>query len=278
MGAKEELLEKAKKLREEVDSKKAAEDKTHAEIVKRSIDAVKANAKLADMYRKNASIGSENLGSSLPMIKIHSTGRSTKNFLVNGQEPNDGWFFYQPTQEQFETLECHILTISRGYRALDMNGVPKFNQIMGGVFKHDGKMIPFIMYLTGIKLKAMWEFGKEAGQYTRSKSMPIPMFAMTVKLTTEKIKTEFAPSWIVKFEIKRDEDMNPILVTDPILFTQLRDAVEKVEDKIAPIIESKSVADAVKEEIADANPEQGPATIHVDEKTGEAVNPEDIPF
>ena len=128
----------------------------------------------------------------------------------------------------------------------------------------------FIMYFTGIKLKNMWEFGKEAGQYTKSKDMPIPLFALTVQMTTEKIKTEYSPSWIINFKIVKEEDGTPVLITDPRLFTSLRNAVDSVEEKIQSLIDSKSVAEV--EEPGE------PASIKVDEKTGEVVNPEDIPF
>lgn len=270
MDAKEELRKKAQAIKAEVDAKKDAEATKHAEIVKKSADAVMANAQLAQMYRDNASLGSENLSGSLPTLKVHATGKSSKNFLSNGKEPSDGAFFYVPTQEQFEGVTCHVLTISKGYRAADMNGKSKFNQILGGVITNGGVMRPFIMYFTGSKLKNMWEFGKEAGQYTKSKTMPIPLFALSVKMTTEKIKSDYGMNWIINFEILKEEDGTPILVSDTQTFTSLRNAVTSVEDKIASLIDSKSVA-----EVEDPGE---PASIKVDEKTGETVNPEDIPF
>ena len=109
----EAARETAGKLRKEQDAKKENEAKAMA-TVKNELDKIRNNPELAKLYQDNAKVGAENLAGELPLLKIHAVGRSLKNELKDGSEPNDGWFFYKPTQEQFQEIECHILTISRG--------------------------------------------------------------------------------------------------------------------------------------------------------------------
>jgi hypothetical protein len=94
-----------------------------------------------------------------------------------------------------------------------------------------------------LKLSKLWEFGKEAAKYTKAKPVPIPMFVLTVKLTTEKVTHPYGKSWIIDFEIEKSKDGTPELVTDPGMFQFLRDHVETVEDTIASLIETKSTED-----------------------------------
>lgn len=214
-----------------------------------TMQQVQANEALRQMYADSASVGSENLGGELPLLKVHATGKSSKNILADGSKPNDGWFFYKKTAEQFKTLKCHILTISKGFKAegleKDETGKARmiFNQIMGGVIidptnPNDYKL--FIMYFTGKKLNPMWEFGKEASKYTKAKPVGIPMFALTVSLETETQKNDFGESWIVNFEIEKTPDLLPVLVMDPGRFQFLKDSVGELQDIITSLIESKT--------------------------------------
>lgn len=242
MGARDKLRKKVRKLDEEVKAKKASEVKG----AENALIAVRKNPELTKMYRENAEVGAGNLVGELPLLKIHSVGKSTKNKLANGDDPSDGWFFYRPTEEQFKSIECHILTISRGFRAEGMKGKKDvFNQLMAGVVINGGDIKPFITYLTGLKLSPMWEFGKEAAKYTKAKPIPIPMFALKVKLTTKKVSHNYGESWIIEFEILRNKNGSPVVVADPGLFQYLRDHVETVEDTIASLISVKSTEETV---------------------------------
>lgn len=223
-----------------------SEQKAMAEV-KNQLAAIKDNPQLAQMYQDNAQVGAGNLAGELPLLKVHATGRSTKSMLADGSEPTDGYFFYKPTGQQFETIKCHILTISRGFRAKSMEEGKddQFNQILGGVIIDGVDLKPFIMYFTGLKLSNLWEFGKMAKKYTHAKPVPIPMFALTVELTTKKVDNSFGKSWIIGFEIVKSdlEDESPILVMDPGEFTYLKDNVEVLEETIASIIAAKSSKD-----------------------------------
>ena len=246
MKAQDKAREVAKKIGKESKDK---EKKAVAEV-KSSLIQLRQNPELAKLYKDNAEVGAKNLGGELPLLKVHKTGKSTTNELADGSQPNDGWFFYKPTMEQFESITCHILTISRGFRADGLNKKDVYHQLMGGVIVEGdaiGDIKPFVTYLTGLKLSPMWDFGKEARKYTKARPVPIPMFSLKIKLTTEEVKNNYGKSWIIKFEIVKDKDNNPVLITDPGLFQFLLDHVEQVEDMIASVIEAKSSEEAGEE-------------------------------
>lgn len=210
------------------------------------------------MFSESAKVGAQNLQNELPLLKIHSTGRSNNNILVSGEEPKDGSFYYKQTRQEYEFVNAHILTISKGFRAEGLNDKKDvFNQIMGGcIIEDDGTFKPFIMYFTGLKLSNLWSFGKEVSKYTHAKPFPIPMFALTVRLTTEKVVNSYGKSWIVNFEILRDKDGSPECVNDAQDFIYLRDSVEAVEDTIASLISAKANKEEEVLEGVEADPEE----------------------
>jgi len=202
--------------------------------------AIKADPILNDLYKENASVGGDNLSGQVPALKIYSAGRSD-SLLANGEKPTDGAFYYVPTKDQFKELEVHILTISRGFRALGMpdskgNRELKFNQLMGGIFVDNGEYRPFVMYVTGSKLSNMWNFGKEAAVY---KSQSIPMFCLSVNLTTKEVKNDYGYSWVINFEIVKDADGGPALVHDREEFNFLKENTLMLEEMIKSIIAAK---------------------------------------
>lgn len=243
--AEQKFRDMGAKLKGDVEAKKEVE-KQETAIALNQLAQLSQNAEMAKMYQESAQVGADNLSGELPILKVHAVGKSTKNELRDGSEPTDGYFFYKPTGEQFKDLRVHVLTISKGFRAEGMqnNGSQNkmvFNQVLGGVIISEGEMKPFVMYMTGLKLNPLWEFGKAASKYTHMKPVAIPMFALTVKMTTEKIANNYGKSWIVNFEIEKTEDGSPVLVMDPGEFQFLKDHVEMVEDTIASIITAKTV-------------------------------------
>lgn len=262
--------EKAKETADKLKEEKAETEEMALETKKQAVnelDAIKANSELSKMYQESATVGASNLSGETPLLKVHAVGRS-KNELADGSEPNDGFFFYKPTGEQFEYVEAHILTISKGYKAPGMaqgseEAKEGFNQLLGGIIVHEGEYKPFVMYFTGLKLSHLWEFGKQASKYTKAKPFSIPMFALTVKLTTEKIKNTYGTSWVVTFEIVKNEEGDPKLVTDQGEFQFLKDSVSISEEIIASVIAATEVKKA----------------IPVDElQEAEVVNGSDRPF
>lgn len=242
-------IDKAREVRNKIAAdakvdKNQPSEPTGPEEMANALATITGNADLMKMYAESANIGSENIaGESLPLLKIHSAGKSLKNELANGEEPHNGYFFYKKTQQEYKEVMCHILTVSRGFRADGIEGKTNvFNQIVGGVIIDDVYK-PFLMYFTGSKLNNLWEFGKEASKWTKAKPVGVPMFALTVKLTTEKV-VDGAKNWfVVKFEISKDMSGNPELVTDKEDFQMLRDNVKTVEDMIDRLIANKATED-----------------------------------
>ena len=241
------------KIKEEVEEKNKQTAIERKEALN-ALDVLRGNEELAKLYQENAQVGAENLAGELPLLKVHAVGRSTENELADGTEPKDGWFFYKPTAEQYETIQCHILTISKGFRAEGLaqgNGKARdvFNQIVGGVIIDGSDYKPFIMYFTGLKLSPLWEFGKEAAKYTRARPVSLPMFTLTVKLSTSKVKNSFGASWVVNFEILKDEGGYPRIILDEGKFQFLKDNVAMMEETIASLIAKK-----ITKETAEAEP------------------------
>lgn len=281
------------KLHQETEEKKEKEETVALETKKAvatQLEKLGSNESLAKLYAENSQIGAENLSQELPMLKVHTQGRSTKNLLADGGKPNDGWFFYKPTAEQFEKITCHVLTISRGYRAPGINdGEEKFNQILAGVMADTQR--PFLLFFTGKRLGNLWDFGKEAAQYTKAKPVPIPMFAMTVELTTRSEANKFGESWMIDFKILKGEKGFPLLVMDEGEFVFLRDQVELIQGTLDQLIASKAKEEQVDEmqpqavRAEDPKPEKDheqevvEAEVANEDPTGEPeVKPDEIPF
>jgi hypothetical protein len=246
MTALDKAREVANKLKAE---NQESEQKAVAnqELAKKELAALAPDSKLAAMYNEAATVGAENIaGQSLPILRIHVVGKSTNNELEDGTEPQDGHFYYKPTKEDLGTeIDVHILTISRGFKTQPMEGSQKeytFNQVVGGIIGNDK---PFIMYFNGTRLPDLWNFGKEAGQYTRRKPVAFPMFSLKIRLTTKKgEKGKYAAPWIVDFKILRTEDGQPELILDEGEFQYLKDNVAVMEETIASLIAAKELKSA----------------------------------
>lgn len=243
-------IDKARDIRNKIASETVTKTNNEVEIlnsaeISNTLATIGANKNLMSMYAESADLGSENLGGeSLPLLKIHAAGKSLGNQLANGEQPHDGYFYYKKTQQEFKDVLCHILTISEGFRADGLEGKTNvFNQILGGVIIDDGDLKPFLMYFTGTKLQKLWDFGKEASKWTKLKPVGIPMFALTVKLTSERVVDGIKSWFVTNFEISKDLEGNPELVQDETEFRLLRDNVVKVKDMIDRLIANKATED-----------------------------------
>lgn len=274
MTNQQKFAEAGEKLHAE---KAATEEQALAkkEEVKSELASLQENTTLAAMYNESAQVGAANLGGqSLPILRIHAAGKSTNNELVDGTEPTDGAFYYKPTKEDLgNTIDVHILTISHGFKTAPMEGSDKeytFNQIVGGIIGNDK---PFLMYFNGSKLQNLWNFAKEAAQYTRRKPVSFPMFSLSVRMSTKKgEKGKYAAPWIVAFEIVRNEDNTPKLILDEGEFAYIKDNVTLMEDTIEGLIAAKELKSA--QPSVSGNPVAAPIE-------GEAVadgNPENVPW
>lgn len=239
--------DKAKEVRDKIAGEVSKIEEMKQSQMTESLSVLAENKDLAQMYNEAANVGSENIGGeSLPILKVHSAGKSIGDELANGEEPKNGYFYFKKTKEEFKSIKCHILTISEGFRADGIEGKTNvFNQILAGVIINDGEFEPFLMYFTGTKLQRLWDFGKKASEFTKAKPQSIPMFALTVTMTTEKV-IEGAKSWfVVNFEIDRNLDGTPVLVSNSDEFILLRDSVATVKKMIGRMIATKSNEDII---------------------------------
>lgn len=238
MNGKDKYEATKTKIKSEVADESEKSDKQMIEA-KNALEQVRSNAGLAAMYNENADAGAENLGGSLPTLSVYTIGKS-KQLLANGRKPEDGTFYYAPLKTSYKTIRAHIMTISQGYKAPDMLGKEKFNQIVSGVFLNEGKPFPFMMFVRGLRLQNLWNFGKEAGQYTRMKPVSIPMFALTVEMTLQTKETDFGDNWIINFEILKDDTGFPVVITDEGEFMAMRGMVDEFKERADKIISAKA--------------------------------------
>lgn len=246
MGEEKTGLEKARETAAKIKAESTQSEevqKINKEIALSELQEIAQNAPLAKLYRENARIGSANLGGTSPTMKVSFLGKS-KHRLADGGVPHDGWFFYSPTQKEFETLDVHILSVSRGFRtkATEKDKKDPFTQLIAGICI-DGTM-PFIMYLSGGRLAPMWEFGKEANKYTHNTELPIPLFALSVHLTTRFEKNADptkSDAWLIDFTIMKSDDGFPQIITDQQEFEFLREKVYETEANIESLIEKIEV-------------------------------------
>ncbi len=69
---------------------------------------------MAEFYRKNASVGSENISrDSLPGLKV--TESNSQGLLADGSRPTIGSFYYTETKEEFKTVEISMISVSKDF-------------------------------------------------------------------------------------------------------------------------------------------------------------------
>lgn len=249
-------------------------------------------AEAMEFYKQNADVGSENLGQSIPQLKV--TEANSQNEQSDGQFAPAGTFYYTPTQEVFKSLRVSVLTISRGFYALDNSDdpKPKFTQLMGGMIL-DG-MKPFVMFVSGTRLNNMWDFGKKIRPLTKNKQYPIPMFSMQVDISLERYQSNHGVNHVVKYDLVKNDKGYVDLITDVETLNFIRAGVDQVEEMFASFIDSKEVdkesgrllsemrEDVHVEDIVDAmNPEDAQKVVEATKQNSSPESEEladDVPF
>jgi hypothetical protein len=237
---------------------------------------------VAEFFTNNASVGSDNLSSSLPQLKV--TEANSKNEGVDDKRVAAGNFYYAPTKQAFKELEVSILTISRGFYALDNSEQPKpkFNQMVGGMILESN--LPFVMFVSGTRLENMWNFGKDIKPLTKAKPVPVPMFALKVKLSLDEYQSQKGINHVVVYDLVKDKEGKIQIITDSELLRALRSSVDSLDDVFESFIEQKEVdketGELLKDRVREVNqveaePEEGEDYLS-DEEVEEAT--EGIPF
>lgn len=194
---------------------------------------------VADFYRNNAKTGSENLSASMPQLKIVEANSQIEG--NDGQFLAPGQFYYSPTKEVFKQVKVSIMTISRGFWALDnqKEPKPKFTQLVGGMMLDT--LSPFVMFVSGTRLQNMWNFGKEIKPFTSNKQTPVPMFAFEVVMGLEKVTTDYGTNYVATYKVVRNDKNQIQLIADMEVLNMIRNGVDQVEGMFASFIEQKEV-------------------------------------
>ncbi len=192
-----------------------------------------------EFHKKNAEAGSGNISAQLPQLKV--TEANSKNEGLDGQHLPEGSFYYAPTQADFKTVEVSILTISRGFWAMNNQEKPepKFNQLVGGMMLES--LEPFVMFMGGTRLQNLWDFGKEIKPFTKSKDNPFAMLGFRVMLSLKKIETNYGKNHIINFDLIRDKKGQIQVLNDAELLNMLRGGVDKNEELFESFINQKEV-------------------------------------
>jgi len=244
-----------------------SEEKTLAKA--ESVFLGKVNEDVKKFYKTNADVGSTNLAGSLPQLKV--TESNSKNEGPDGQFTKAGTFYYSPTGESFDELEVSIMTISRGFYALDNSKEPKpkFTQLVGGMILESKQ--PFITFISGTRLQGMWDFGKEIKPFTKNKENPVPMMAFKVTLKLREVKTNYGTNHVIDFHVAKKGNQIEV-IQDLELLNVISSGVDQIESTFEGFIEQKEVdrdsGKLIKTIVQEINQ---PA------ETGEDIN-DDIPF
>lgn len=233
---------------------------------------------VAEFYKKNAEIGSENLSMSLPQLKV--TESNSKNEETDGQHAKSGTFYYSPTKESFETVRVSIMTISRGFYALDNSTTPKpkFTQLVGGMMLDT--MQPFIMFVSGTRLQNMWDFGKEIKPFAKHKVSPVPMFGFEVTLSLKEIESNYGKNHVVEYKISRNKEGQIQLLADMDVVNHIRASVDSLESMFEDFITQKEVdkntGELLKNSVITVNDVEEAGLMDVEPTQEEIKNSEDI--
>ena len=252
---------------------------------------IAVSSEVAAIFKENAKKGSENLSSAMPQLKVSEA--NSNNLDVEGNLVPAGNFYYSPTKKFFKSVDVSIMTISRGFFAMDNSKEPKpkFTQLVGGMMIEE--MQPFIMFISGTRLAKLWEFGKEISPFTKNTTSPIPMFGFKVTLELEELKTANGFNHVVVFKLTRNDKNQVEIINDPILVNVLARGIDQINETFDSFIAQKEVdktthkllKDIPKSTVTtldDEFPNQKDPAIPTDEELAagskEDVNPEDTPF
>jgi hypothetical protein len=205
------------------------------------------------------------------MLKV--TEALSKNELEDGTRAVAGQLYYSPDKVAYNSLHASILTISRGFYAMDNGQVPKpkYTVLLGGMILSTLK--PFVMFVSGTRLQNMWDFGKVIKPLT--KQAGIPMFALEVELSTEMVENAAGQeSHVVKYELSRNAEGQIIVITDTELLAMLRDGIDKIDEMFANFIERKEV-DRYSGNLVNA---PRPAKVIDNDPSVEVFPSDDLPF
>lgn len=136
-----------------------------------------------------------------------------------------GMFYYKGDGSLFKEVTCSLLTFTKkdfpDYS--DKSKMVKTYVFLGAIIP---ELKPFVLYLKSTGIGAAKQF---FGQMT---SMKVPMFALKVRLTSDKIESEKGTYWKINFHIDGVRDSMKELVT-------LETLTKKYESTVKTEVESE---------------------------------------
>ena len=180
-------------------------------------------------------------GSSFPTLAVH-TAQSRNNVLSNGKEPEYGQLFYSGAQTAHTNPQVHLLSVKKCSLPdfADPSKVKK-HYLIAGVLAET--LEPFVMYIKGMSYKYVWELSSLLAPFTKGKQIRVPKFALTVRLLTDKEKPsgDFAPQYVVKYEVVKDENGFPVMNLDRDHLKKMAELANRAEEMLESIIANKGI-------------------------------------
>lgn len=237
----DQAREKARSTAAAIKEKSLAEKKEQ----RKSIDAQLAtlstvSTDVLDFLSINANRGIEDIPmfDSLPIMRVH-TSQSTTNKLSDGGEPEVGQLYHSADQSAYDEVTVHLLCIKKCQMPEYGGQQLKAHYLVAGMI--DETQSPFVMYIKGMSYNKVWELQEQLKPFVKNKKQPIPMFALKIKLYTEKEKPQdpkYAAQFVVKYQVLFENGI-PLIETDLDRLQMLKDGVEKSEMVLDEIIESR---------------------------------------
>lgn len=202
--------------------KAAVAEETGKEITTEKAQGVQVSKNVAAFFKANAEVGSKNLGEGgafFPYLKIGEA--NSKNSLADGTFAKPGEFYYAPTKEQMgDEITVSILNISDSFYLKSEPKEPtddkrkhrKFVQLVGGVIVANNA--PFVMIISGTRLNGLWQYGKDIKQYTKSKTDPIPMFALKIRMKLKLQDSHWGMNYVIEYAVAKDAAGFPQILQD----------------------------------------------------------------
>lgn len=199
-----------------------------------------------------------NTGMSMPQLRIHSAGNSTKNQLEDGSDPVDGQIFHTGTKQAFNVATIIILAIKKcrlvetdqfGKPKTDEAGneIYKANYLLAGVL--DGTLEPYVAYIKGMSYNKIWSLEEQLKPFVTKRKGGIPLNMVKILAASEKERVEKGPfkgqaKNVWKFVLKTNPQTGyPVLEVDFDYLKRLDQATESAELALEDIISRKGMTE-----------------------------------
>lgn len=180
------ITDQIKKEREE----REAGQQTGLAMAKKALAAAGLSPEAMAYAEKHASTGVDDLntGVSVPQLRIHSVGVSTKNVLADGSEPSDGQIYHTGLQEAWDEVDVILLSIKkcRLEQEDEQSGttVMKAHYLLAGMTEETFE--PFVIYVKGMSYSKIWELEDQLKPYVTKRPGGIPLSMLKIRISSEK--------------------------------------------------------------------------------------------